>query len=76
MQVNPKANPNNIAFAGCCLPTGYGAVMNAAKAHRGATCAIWGLGGVGMCAVMGCRDSGASKIIGIDTNPNKFDLGN
>lgn len=49
--------------------------MNAAKVHRGATCAIWGLGGVGMCVAMGCRDSGASKVIGIDTNPKKFDLG-
>lgn len=49
--------------------------MNAAKVHRGSTCAIWGLGGVGMCVAMGCRDSGASKVIGIDTNPKKFDLG-
>lgn len=50
--------------------------MNAAKVHPGATCAVWGLGGVGMCVAMGCRDSGASKVIGIDTNTNKFDLGN
>jgi len=73
-KVNPKANPNTIALAGCCIPTGYGAVMNAGKVPPGATCAVWGLGGVGMCTVMGCRDSGASKVIGIDTNPKKFDL--
>lgn len=73
-KVNPKANPNNLAFAGCCIPTGYGAVMNAGKVPPGATCAVWGLGGVGMCTVMGCRDSGASKVIGIDTNPSKFEL--
>ncbi|GFY52111.1 alcohol dehydrogenase class-3 [Trichonephila inaurata madagascariensis] len=71
-KVNPKANPNDLAFAGCCIPTGYGAVMKAAKMPPGSTCAVWGLGGVGMCVLMGCRDSGASKIIGIDPNPNKF----
>lgn len=75
LQVNSKANPKDLALAGCCIPTGYGAVMNAGKVPRGATCAVWGLGGVGMCVLMGCRDSGASKIIGVDTNPKKFELG-
>ncbi|KAF8787202.1 Alcohol dehydrogenase class-3 like protein [Argiope bruennichi] len=73
-KVNPKANPKTLGLAGCCIPTGYGAVMNAGKVPPGSTCAVWGLGGVGMCVLMGCRDSGASKIIGIDTNPNKFPL--
>ncbi|CAL1277031.1 unnamed protein product [Larinioides sclopetarius] len=72
--VNPKANPNSLCLVGCCIPTGYGAVMNAGKVPTGATCAVWGLGGVGMCVLMGCRDSGASKVIGIDTNPDKFPL--
>lgn len=49
--------------------------MNAAKVTPGSTCAVWGLGGVGMCVIMGCRDSGASKIIGVDPNPKKFELG-
>ncbi|CAL1265720.1 unnamed protein product [Larinioides sclopetarius] len=73
-KVNPAANPNILCLAGCCIPTGYGAVMNTAQVPPGATCAIWGLGGVGMCVVMGCRDSGASKIIGIDVNSRKFEL--
>ncbi|XP_071038502.1 alcohol dehydrogenase class-3 chain L-like isoform X2 [Parasteatoda tepidariorum] len=73
-KVNPSADPNMLCLAGCCLPTGYGAVMNAGKVTPGSTCAIWGLGGVGMCVIMGCRDSGASKIIGVDPNPKKFEL--
>lgn len=73
-KVNPKANPNTLCLAGCCIPTGYGAVMNVGQVPKGATCAVWGLGGVGMCSVMGCRDSGASKIIGVDPNPRKFAL--
>lgn len=73
-KINPKANPNIMCLAGCCIPTGYGAAVNAAKVLPGSTCAIWGLGGVGMCVVMGCRNSGAAKIIGIDPNPKKFAL--
>lgn len=73
-KVNPAANPNILCLAGCCIPTGYGAVMNIGQVTPGSSCAIWGLGGVGMCVVMGCRDSGAAKIIGLDVNPNKFQL--
>ncbi|OWK07001.1 hypothetical protein Celaphus_00018600, partial [Cervus elaphus hippelaphus] len=38
----------------------------------GSTCAIFGLGGVGLSAVMGCKASGASRIIVIDINSEKF----
>ena len=37
--------------------------------------AVWGLGGVGLAAVMGCKDAGASSIIGVDINPDKFAIG-
>ncbi|GFS66020.1 alcohol dehydrogenase class-3, partial [Nephila pilipes] len=73
-KVNPAANPNILCLAGCCIPTGYGAVMNIGQVTPGSSCAIWGLGGVGMCVVMGCRDSGAAKIIGLDVNPSKFQI--
>ncbi|XP_035227741.1 alcohol dehydrogenase class-3 chain L-like isoform X1 [Stegodyphus dumicola] len=73
-KVNPRADPHSLCLAGCCIPTGYGAAMNAGQVSPGSTCAVWGLGGVGMCVVMGCRDSKAAKIIGIDTNPQKFAL--
>ncbi|KAG8192180.1 hypothetical protein JTE90_027818 [Oedothorax gibbosus] len=74
-KVNPSANPHDLCLAGCCIPTGYGAAVNVAKVTQGSSCAVWGLGGVGMCAVMGCRNSGASMVIGIDTNSRKFQLG-
>ena len=41
----------------------------------GSTTAVWGLGAVGLAAVMGCKSAGASQIIGIDINPDKFTLG-
>jgi S-(hydroxymethyl)glutathione dehydrogenase/alcohol dehydrogenase len=59
---------------GCGITTGYGAVINTAKATSGSTIAVFGLGGVGLAVVMGARSIGAKRIIGIDTNPGKFEL--
>ena len=41
----------------------------------GSTCAVWGLGAVGLAAVMGCKAAGATRIIGVDINKDKFDVG-
>lgn len=38
----------------------------------GSTCVIFGLGGVGLSVVMGCKAAGASRIIAVDINSNKF----
>ncbi len=63
-----------VCLLSCCVPTGYGAAMNAAKVHKGSTCAIWGLGALGLTTIMGCKNSGATRIIGIDINPSKFKI--
>lgn len=47
--------------------------MNTAKVEPGSTCAIWGLGAVGLAVAMGCRKAGATRIIGVDINPSKFE---
>jgi len=74
-KINPAVPIEKAGLFGCCIPTGYGAVMNTAKVEPGATCAVWGLGAVGLCAVMGCKAAGASRIIGIDVNPAKSEVG-
>ena len=35
---------------------------------------MWGLGAVGLAVVMGAVKAGASRIIGVDTNPGKFSV--
>lgn len=60
---------------GCGVPTGYGAALNTAKVEKGSTCAVWGLGAVGLAVGLGCQVAGASRIIGIDINPEKFQIG-
>ena len=59
---------------GCAVPTGIGAVRNTAKVEAGATVAVFGLGAVGMAVIQGAVLKGASRIIGIDVNTNKFPL--
>ncbi|XP_051021677.1 alcohol dehydrogenase 1B-like [Acomys russatus] len=46
--------------------------VKSAKVTPGSTCVVFGLGGVGSVIVMGCKASGASRIIGVDVNEQKF----
>ena len=43
------------------------------KVEPGSTCAVFGLGAVGLAAVMGCKAAGAKRIFAIDINPDKFE---
>ncbi|XP_044131838.1 alcohol dehydrogenase 1-like isoform X1 [Bufo gargarizans] len=36
------------------------------------TCAVFGLGGVGLSVIIGCKVAGASRIIAVDLNSDKF----
>ncbi|CAL4137292.1 unnamed protein product, partial [Meganyctiphanes norvegica] len=75
VKVNPSAPLDKVCLIGCGVPTGYGSALNIAKVEKGSTCAVWGLGTIGLAAVMGCKDAGAARIIGVDVNPAKFELG-
>lgn len=59
---------------GCAVMTGVGAVMNTARVEPGASVAVFGLGGVGLSAVMGARAAGADPIIAVDLLPAKLEL--
>ncbi|XP_050318050.1 alcohol dehydrogenase class-3 [Bactrocera neohumeralis] len=73
-KVDKEAPLDKIGLLGCGIPTGYGAAINTAKVEPGSICGIWGLGAVGLATAMGCRKAGASKIYGIDLNPDKFEV--
>tara|TARA_E500000331_G_scaffold153696_1_gene149473 strand:- start:3235 stop:4275 length:1041 start_codon:yes stop_codon:yes gene_type:complete len=59
---------------GCALPTGLGAVMNVGKPHAGESVAIFGAGGVGLCAVMGAIVSNCNPVIAIDLIESKLEM--
>jgi len=69
----PKEAPlEKVCLLGCGVTTGIGAVLNTAKVEEGATVAIFGLGGIGLAAIIGAKMAKASRIIAIDINPGKF----
>ena len=74
-KVDSSAPFDKVCLLGCGVSTGYGAALNTAKVEPGSTCAVFGLGAVGLATIMGCKVAGASRIIGIDINPDKFDVG-
>ncbi|XP_041363154.1 alcohol dehydrogenase class-3 chain H-like [Gigantopelta aegis] len=73
-KVDPSAPLDKVCLLGCGISTGYGAALNTAKVEAGSTCGVWGLGAVGLAVIMGCKKAGASRIIGIDINPDKFEI--
>lgn len=73
-KVNKEAPLEEICLLGCGVTTGMGAVMNTAKVKEGDTVAIFGLGGIGLSAIIGARMAGAGRIIGVDINESKFEL--
>uniref|UniRef100_A0A7N9B185 Alcohol dehydrogenase 1-like n=1 Tax=Mastacembelus armatus TaxID=205130 RepID=A0A7N9B185_9TELE len=72
-KIDPSAPLDKVCLIGCGICTGYGAAVNTAKVEPGSTCAVFGLGAVGLAAVMGCKAAGAKKIFAVDINPEKFE---
>jgi S-(hydroxymethyl)glutathione dehydrogenase/alcohol dehydrogenase len=70
-KIRPDAPFDKVCYIGCGVTTGIGAVINTAKVEPGANVVVFGLGGIGLNVIQGCRMVGADKIIGVDVNPKK-----
>lgn len=71
----PKEAPlDKVCLLGCGVTTGIGAVLNTAKVEPGSSVAIFGLGGIGLAAIIGAKMASAGRIIAIDINPAKRDV--
>src|SRR5947208_2065600 len=66
-----RPDPEPIA-ADDVMGTGYHAVV-AAGIKPGDTCAVIGLGPVGLCAVMAARAAGAAHVLAVDTVADRLD---
>ena len=62
------------ALLGCAVPTGAGAVFYEMKLERGASLAIFGLGGVGLSALIAAHYSGAHPIFAVDIHEEKLQM--
>src|SRR5690606_6172867 len=59
---------------GCGVVTGAGGVIEALKVGFGDTIAVFGVGGVGLSAVMAARLVGARRIVAVDLVPGRLEL--
>ncbi|USE39702.1 S-(hydroxymethyl)glutathione dehydrogenase/class III alcohol dehydrogenase [Endozoicomonas sp. SCSIO W0465] len=73
-KVSSGAPLEEVCLLGCGVTTGIGAVLNTAKVQTGDTVAVFGLGAIGLSAILGARMAGAGRIVGIDINKTKFAL--
>jgi alcohol dehydrogenase len=62
------------ALFGCAVLTGVGAAVKSAAVRPGHSVAVFGLGGVGLAALMGAVLAGAGTIVGSDPVPEKLEL--
>lgn len=62
------------ALLGCAVPTGLGAVFNTARPQPGQSLAVFGTGGIGICAIAGAAIAGCAPVIAVDINQAKLAL--
>lgn len=71
--------PDDLSFVdaslfGCAVMCGAGTALYSAGIRPGETVAVFGLGGVGLSAVMGAVTAGATRIVAVDPSREKRDL--
>ena len=73
-KIREDAPFDKVCYIGCGVTTGIGAVINTAKVETGANVVVFGLGGIGLNVIQGCRLVGADMIVGVDINEGKKEL--
>jgi Zn-dependent alcohol dehydrogenase len=74
VKVDPDLPWEIAALFGCAVLTGVGAAVKSAGIRPGESVAVFGLGGVGLAALIGAVLAGAGTVIGIDTVPEKLEI--
>ena len=74
VKVAPDIDRELTAIIGCAVMTGAGAVENTAGVRAGDSVAIFGVGGVGLSAVVAARVLGAEPIIAVDLDDTKLEF--
>jgi S-(hydroxymethyl)glutathione dehydrogenase/alcohol dehydrogenase len=65
--------PDQAAMLGCAVPTGLGVIFNTARPMPGQSIAVFGAGGIGLCAIAGASIAGCWPVIAVDLNPLKLE---
>ena len=71
----PEEIPKDVgALFGCALPTGAGIVINSVKPEKGSSIAVFGLGGIGLSALMALKLFDCTTVIAVDVESSKLEL--
>lgn len=71
--VDPTIPASEASLLSCCIATGFGAVVHAAKVSPKDSVAVIGCGGVGIAAIQAARIAGAHAILAVDIHPEKLE---
>ena len=74
VKVDPQVPLRAVALLSCGVLTGWGSVVYTAGTAVGDTVVVIGAGGIGLNAVQGARNAGATTIIAVDPVSAKRDL--
>ena len=74
VKIPPELGFVEASLFGCAVMCGAGTALYSAAIKPGDTVAVFGLGGVGLSAILGARIAGATRIIAVDGNPAKMEL--
>jgi S-(hydroxymethyl)glutathione dehydrogenase/alcohol dehydrogenase len=71
----PDGIPTKLAvLLGCALPTGAGLVLNQIQPKQNATIAIFGLGGIGLSALIAAKLFSPKQLIAVDIESEKLKI--
>jgi Zn-dependent alcohol dehydrogenase len=74
VRVDPELPYEIAALFGCAVLTGVGAAHHAAAIKPGDSVAVFGLGGVGLAALLGAKQAGAGTLVAVDVVADKLTL--
>jgi Zn-dependent alcohol dehydrogenase len=71
----PKDMPTDVtSIIGCAVMTGAGAIINTLQVRPGQSVAVFGAGGIGLCAISAAAIVDANPVIAVDVNDRKLEF--
>jgi aryl-alcohol dehydrogenase len=74
VRVDPRVDLGLVGHIGCGVATGAGAVLNVLAPPPGSSLVVFGVGTVGLAAIMAARCTSATTIVAVDRNPERLRL--
>jgi Zn-dependent alcohol dehydrogenase len=74
VRIPSESKADLFAPLGCGVQTGAGAVLNSLRVRPGSSLVVFGVGSVGMCAVMAGKLAQAGTIIAVDLQAERLEL--